>query len=135
VPFELVIVTPHREVYRDRVDGVVLPGSEGEFGVLESHERFLSPLRQGQAMIRKGGQTLHAAIASGFARVEGQSVSILVDACELAAEIDVARARAAEQSAREALGMLGLQADPELRARHEAALAWAQNLLAVAERR
>jgi F-type H+-transporting ATPase subunit epsilon len=135
VPFELVIVTPNREVYRDRVDGVVLPGSEGEFGVLESHERFLSPLCLGQAQIRKGSQTLHAAIASGFARVEGQSVSILVDDCELAGEIDVAGARAAEQRAREALGMLGLQADPEVRERHEAALAWAQNLLAAAERR
>ena len=55
MPFELVIVTPHREVYRDRVDAVVLPGSEGDFGVLESHERFLSPLRVGQAEIRKGG--------------------------------------------------------------------------------
>jgi F-type H+-transporting ATPase subunit epsilon len=134
VPFELVIVTPHREVYRDRVDGVVLPGSEGEFGVLPSHERFLSPLRPGQAEIRKGGETLHAAIASGFARVEGQLVSVLVDACELAGEIDLAAARAAEQRAREALGMLGLQSDPELRARNEADLAWAQNLLAAAER-
>jgi len=134
VPFELVIVTPHREVYRDRVDGVVLPGSEGEFGVLENHERFLSPLLMGQAEIRKGGETLHAAIASGFARVEGQSVSVLVDACELAGEIDVAGARREEQSAREALGMLGLQADPEFRAQHQAALAWAQTLLAAAER-
>ena len=134
MPFELVIVTPHREVYRDRVDGVVLPGSEGEFGVLESHERFLSPLRVGHAEIRKAGETLHAAVASGFARVEGQSVSVLVDDCALAGEIDVAEARRAEQSAREALGMLGLQADPEYRARHEAALAWAQNLLATAER-
>jgi F-type H+-transporting ATPase subunit epsilon len=132
VPFELVIVTPHREVYRDRVDSIVLPGSEGEFGVLESHERFLSPLRLGRAEIRKGGQTLHVAIASGFARVEGQAVSILVDSCKLASEIDAAEARAAEQRAREALGMLGIQADPELRERHEAELAWAQNLLSVA---
>jgi len=31
VPFELVIVTPHREVYRDRVDSVVLPGAEGVY--------------------------------------------------------------------------------------------------------
>jgi len=134
VPFELVIVTPHREVYRDRVDSVVLPGSEGEFGVLPSHERFLTPLRSGQAAIRKGGETLYAATASGFARVEGQSVSVLVEACELAGEIDLAAARAAEQRAREALGMLGLQADPELRGQHEADLAWAQNLLAAAER-
>ena len=135
MPFELVIVTPNREVFRDRVDAAVLPGSEGEFGVLESHERFLSPLRLGRVQIRRGGETLHAAIASGFARVEGQSVSVLVDACQLAGEIDVDAARAAEQQAREGLGALGLQADPELRARLEADLAWATNLLAAAERR
>jgi F-type H+-transporting ATPase subunit epsilon len=134
VPFELVIVTPHREVYRDRVDGVVLPGSEGEFGVLESHERFLSPLRLGQVEIRKGGDTLVAATDAGFARVEGQSVSVLVEACELAGEIDPAAARAVEERAREGLGGLGLQADPAERARLEAELAWARNLLRVAER-
>src|SRR5262245_64173949 len=120
MPFELVIVTPHREVYRDRVDAVVLPGSEGDFGVLESHERFLSPLRVGQAEIRKGGETVLAAIDSGFARVEGRSVSVLVDACELAGEIDAAAARAAEARAREELGSLGLQADPPTRPRLQA---------------
>ena len=134
MPFELVIVTPHREVYRDRVDSVVLPGSEGDFGVLESHERFLSPLRLGQAEIRKGGETLLAAIDSGFARVEGRSVSVLVDACELADEIDAAAARADEERARESLGGLGLQADPAERARLQAELAWARNRLSVAER-
>ncbi len=133
MPFELVIVTPHREAYRDRVDSVVLPGAEGEFGVLESHERFLSPLRLGRAEIRKGAQTEFAAIDSGFARVEGRSVSVLVEACELAGEIDVAAARAAEERAREGLGALGLQADPALRVRLQTELGWARNLLAVAE--
>jgi F-type H+-transporting ATPase subunit epsilon len=134
VPFDLVIVTPHREVYRDRVDAVVLPGSEGEFGVLESHERFLSPLRLGQLEIRRGGETVVAAIDAGFARVEGRSVSVLVDACELAGEIDAGAARAAEEEAKAGLGMLGLQADPAERARLEAELAWARNLLGAADR-
>jgi len=133
VPFELVIVTPHREVYRDRVDSVVLPGSEGDFGVLESHERFLCPLRLGRTEIRTGLERVVAAIDSGFARVEARSVSVLVEACELAGEIDVAAARAAEQRAREELGALGLQADPAARARLQSELAWARNLLAVAE--
>ena len=133
MPFELVIVTPGREVYRDSVEGVVLPGSEGDFGVLEGHERFLSPLRMGRAEIRTGQGTLAAAVDAGFARVEGRSVSVLVEACELAGEIDVAAARAAEERAREELGGLGLQADAAARARLQAELAWARNLLAVAE--
>jgi F-type H+-transporting ATPase subunit epsilon len=133
VPFELVIVTPGREVYRDRVDGVVLPGSEGDFGVLEGHERFLCPLRPGRAEIRTGLDSIAAAVGAGFARVEGRSVSVLVEACELADEIDVAAARAAEARARESLGGLGLQSDPEERAALQVELAWARNLLDVAE--
>ena len=133
MPFELVIVTPHREVYRDRVDDVVLPGSEGEFGVLVGHERLLSPLRLGRAEIRRGGEVLFAAMDEGFARVEGGSVSVLVDACELADEIDRAAASAAAERAREALGALGLKADPAQRARLQRELERARNLLAVAE--
>ena len=46
MPVELVIVTPQGEAYRGPVDSVVLPGTEGEFEVLENHERFLTPLRK-----------------------------------------------------------------------------------------
>jgi hypothetical protein len=59
---------------------------------------------------------------------------VLVDACELAGEIDVAAARVAEGRAREELGGLGLTADAAQRERLQAELAWARNLLAVAER-
>ena len=53
MPFDLTIVTPEGEAYRGSVERVVLPGSEGEFGVLANHERFLSPLRVGPVEIRK----------------------------------------------------------------------------------
>jgi F-type H+-transporting ATPase subunit epsilon len=134
MPFELVIVTPRREAFRDRVDSVVLPGSEGEFGVLESHERFLSPLRRGEVAIKSGGQSRFAAIESGFARVEGGSVSVLVDACALAEEIDVAAERAAAEAAEQALGSFAHSVEPAERAMREAELAAARNRLAVAER-
>ena len=134
MPIELVIVTPHREAFRGRVDAVVLPGSEGDFGVLEGHERFLSPLRLGEVEIRSGAQSRWAAIESGFARVEGQLVSVLVDDCALAEEIDVAAARAAAEAAEQALGSFGHSVDPVERAAQEAALASARNRLAVAPR-
>ena len=44
---ELTIVTPEGETFSGEVEQVVLPGSEGDFGVLEGHERFLSPLNHG----------------------------------------------------------------------------------------
>ena len=134
MPFELVIVTPRSEAFRGRVDSVVLPGSEGAFGVLESHERFLSPLRQGEVEIRTGAQSRWAAIESGFARVEGHAVSVLVDDCAFAEQIDVASERAAAEAAEAALGSFGRSADAAERAAQEAALAAGRNRLAVAAR-
>ena len=96
---ELVIVTPEREVFSGQVDGVELPGTEGEFGVLPGHERFLAPLRIGEVEIRTARGTLYAALSEGFAEVEGKHVVVTADTCELADDIDVARAERARERA------------------------------------
>ena len=134
MPFELVIVTPQREAYRGEVDSVVLPGSEGDFGVLRNHERFLSPLRIGVAEIRQGANTVHAALADGFAQVNAESVCVLVESCELAFEIDVAMARMAVERAEEGLAQLGVDERSERYAEFEARLEHARARLAAAER-
>jgi F-type H+-transporting ATPase subunit epsilon len=67
----------------------VLPGEAGRFGVLESHERFLTPLVRGpMQIIKPGGATDWAALSSGFAEVDGQKVIVLVDGCAMKSEID-----------------------------------------------
>ena len=96
---DLTIVTPERQVFDEEAESVVLPGAEGDFGVLPHHERLLAPLRTGEAQIRVRGQVLWAAIAGGFAEVTGERVVVLADACELASEIDLARAQAAQARA------------------------------------
>jgi F-type H+-transporting ATPase subunit epsilon len=103
MPFELTIVTPQGQVYHGPVDSVVLPGSEGDFGVLPGHERFLTPLRIGAVEIRAGGDHLWAAIADGFADVNGEAVALLVESCELASEIDTARAEHEKERALQGL--------------------------------
>jgi len=100
---ELVIVTPEGEAFRDTVEQVVFPGSEGEFGVLAGHERFLTELDIGEVAIVQGRETRLAAISGGFADVGAEQVVALVETCELAEDIDVARAEAARDRAREAL--------------------------------
>jgi F-type H+-transporting ATPase subunit epsilon len=132
--FELVIVTPFGEAYRGQVESVVLPGSEGEFGVLARHERFLSPLDIGEAQIRTGAGTTFAALASGFAQVEGDRVTLLVESCEVGSDIDAARAMLARDRAREGLARLGVDAGRERIEEFEAALARAENRLRVSQR-
>ncbi len=108
MPLELVVVTPEGQAFSDAVDQVVLPGEAGRFGVLESHERFLTPLVRGPMQIVRGGTSQWAAISSGFAEVDGQKVVVLVDGCTLASNID----RAASENRRvEAARQLAALAD------------------------
>ncbi len=125
---ELVIVTPEREAFRGPVKRVVLPGSEGEFGVLEGHERFLCPLRIGEVEIDGEGESRFAALSEGFADVGGSSVVVMVDTCELAEEIDVARAERARARAEEELARLG-EGSPEAESEFRRAQAALQRAL------
>ena len=134
MPFDLTIVTPDGLAYQGSVERVVLPGSEGDFGVLASHERFLSSLRVGEIEIRTAEDTLYAAIAGGFAEVDGDAVSVLVDSCELEHEIDAARADAALIAAQQALERIAGDEDPERYRAFETALDHARTRVAVSQR-
>lgn len=104
---ELVVVTPEGEAFSEEVEQVVLPGEAGNFGVLESHERFLTPLQLGpMEIIRAGHGSQWAAITSGFAEVDGQRVVVLVDSCSLAGEIDPAVTEARRVAADNAMADL-----------------------------
>ncbi|HKA15359.1 MAG TPA: ATP synthase F1 subunit epsilon [Myxococcota bacterium] len=135
MPLDLTIVTPSGPCYRGNVDSVVLPGSEGNFGVLPGHERFLSALRIGEVQIKTGAQTLYAAASDGFAEISGDHVTVLVDSCELAGDIDTARAELSSQRAEQGLAALDRDAEAAREAEFEAALARARNRIAVAQRR
>jgi F-type H+-transporting ATPase subunit epsilon len=103
---ELVVVTPAGEALSEEIEQVVLPGEAGDFGVLESHERFLTPLKLGPMQIIGQDGTRWAAITSGFAEVDGSRVVVLVDSCELASEIDHAATEAARVEAEAELAAL-----------------------------
>lgn len=108
--FELVVVTPEGEAFSGQVEQVVLPGVSGEFGVLENHERFLTPLVLGPMhILREGGTDAGgewAAITDGFAEVDGSRVVVLVDSCALASGIDPDAVRARHAEASDALASL-----------------------------
>jgi F-type H+-transporting ATPase subunit epsilon len=132
---ELVVVTPEGEALSEVVDQVVLPGEAGEFGVLESHERFLTPLVPGPMRIHSSDASRWAAISSGFAEVDGSRVVVLVDACTLAGEIDPEIVQARRADAQNALAALqdGEQSEAE-RARLAALIVRAEVELDVASR-
>jgi F-type H+-transporting ATPase subunit epsilon len=111
VSIELVVVTPEGEALSQQAEQVVLPGEAGEFGVLESHERFLTPLLPGAMEIKESGGSKWAAISSGFAEVDGSRVVVLVDSCALGSNLDRATVEAERTEAEAALYELDDTAD------------------------
>jgi F-type H+-transporting ATPase subunit epsilon len=103
MPIRCEIVSQDRLVYEGDVDIVVLPGSEGEMGILPHHAPLLTTLKFGLIRVRTHGEEQVFTVAGGVAEIQPSIVTILADAAENVLEIDVARAEAARQRAAEAL--------------------------------
>ena len=116
----LEVVTPDRLVLSAEADVVVCPGVEGQFGVLVGHIPFLSALEIGEMYYKVGGKTEFLAVSGGFAEVTGSKVTIVAEAAELGHEIDLDRARRAQERAEKRMAA-GRIADVDW-ARAEAAL-------------
>ena len=77
---QLSIVTPSGEIYSDNIKSVVLPGKDGEFGVIANHSSLVSSLTVGVIEITKTDATIEAiAINWGHVKVNEKSVDVLVD--------------------------------------------------------
>jgi F-type H+-transporting ATPase subunit epsilon len=128
----LELATPTRMVVAETVDEVVVPGSEGYFGVLPGHAPLLATLGIGELTYRIGREERHVAVAGGFAEVRNDKVIVLADTAELPQDIDRARAERARDRAEQRLS--GRSQDETDYARAGAALARAQTRIQVSGR-
>jgi F-type H+-transporting ATPase subunit epsilon len=103
VPIKLDIVTPEKLAYSDEVDAVVLPGSEGELGVLPHHAPLISTLGAGELRLRKGGEEESFAIIGGFLQVLPDKVVVMAENADMASDIDLDKAQEARRQAEQAL--------------------------------
>ena len=115
----LEVATPTRLVVAETVHEVVVPGSQGYFGVLPGHAPLLATLGVGELMYRKGNTQYYLALTGGFAEVRNDKVIILAENAERPEEVDRARALRAKERAERRLG--GREADVDF-ARAQAAL-------------
>jgi F-type H+-transporting ATPase subunit epsilon len=129
----LEIVTPEAKTFSDDVDSVVIPGSEGEFGVLPQHVALMTEIVPGELRIMKGGEETRLAVGSGFVEVTQESVSVLTDMAIREEEIDESGAEAAIKRAEEA--MKNKHLDEEGHAAVQAALQKSAAQLRVKRRR
>jgi F-type H+-transporting ATPase subunit epsilon len=102
---ELVIVTPERQLLKQTVAEVSIPGGNGILGILPGHAPLITELGIGELMYKpkNSTETDHLAIISGFAEVLGDRVTVLAETAERAEEIDVARAEEAKKRAEQRL--------------------------------
>lgn len=128
--FQLEIVTPEKTVYSGEVESLRAPGTEGGFGVLAGHHPMLASLRIGEMVFSEGEQgPKSVAIGGGFAEVQRDRVTVLAETAEFAQDIDVSRAEASMDRARERLAQKRDQQIDEARA--TLALARAVNRLRI----
>ena len=92
VAFQLV--APERLLASAVVDMVVVPGAEGDFGVLPQHSRFMSVLRPGVIETYQGAQVSERIfVGGGFAEVNERGCTVLAEEAMPVAEIDLEQAR------------------------------------------
>ena len=111
---QLEVITPERLAYKDEVDFVVIPGAEGEIGILPEHAPLLSQLAAGELRIAKGAETEFFAVSGGFAEVLSNQVRVFAETAEMAKEIDVERARLAAERAKKDLTSARTQEELEM---------------------
>jgi F-type H+-transporting ATPase subunit epsilon len=89
--FELELVSPEKLLLSEQVEMVVIPGDEGDFGVLPGHSPVISNIRPGVlSVFENGAVTQRIFIASGFAEVTGNRCTVLAEGAEAVDDLDQA---------------------------------------------
>ena len=128
----LEVVTPERQLVREDVTEVQIPGKDGYMGILPGHAALLGILGIGTLSYTTAGGKKTLSIHGGFLEVLQDRVSVLADLGERAEEINVERARKALQRAQEEMFNPALGVDP---ASALAAMARAQARIDAAEQK
>ncbi|WP_338429285.1 ATP synthase F1 subunit epsilon [Synechococcus elongatus] len=97
------VIAPDRTVWDAPAQEVILPSTTGQLGILPGHAPLLSALDTGVLRVRSDKEWLSIAVLGGFAEVENNEVTVLVNAAERGDKIDLEEARAAFSQADERL--------------------------------
>ncbi|MBD2089779.1 F0F1 ATP synthase subunit epsilon [Microcoleus sp. FACHB-1515] len=101
MPLTVRVVAPDRTVWDASAEEVILPSTTGQLGILSGHAPLLTALDTGVLRVRESRDWVTIALQGGFAEVEADEVTILVNGAERGDSIDRAEAEA-EYSAAQA---------------------------------
>ncbi len=110
----LRVLAPDQSVFDGSADEVILPSTTGQVGILTGHVSMLTALDSGVLRLREGNTWTAIALSGGFAEVEANEVTVLVNAAQLGTSIDTATAEKEYEQARQAFdGFEGKPTSPE----------------------
>ncbi len=98
----LEIITPDALVLSTEADQVVLPTESGETGILTGHVPMVTKVVAGELQVINGGNTEFIAVDHGFAKVLGNTISVLTEAAIDVKDIDLSEVESAQARAEEA---------------------------------
>ena len=127
MPLKLEIVTPEARIFSDEVETVVLPGVEGELGILPHHAPLVTTLQCGELRYTKSGKTEQLAVGEGLVELTGSHARVLTD---MAINVDEIDEKAVEEALERAQKVLSTLDDGEQQEELAATLATIQRTMA-----
>lgn len=103
MPLLLEILTPEAKSFSGEVESVVVPGIDGELGILPNHVGLMTQIQPGELRVTQGGKEIHMAVGGGFIEVAANRVSVLTDMALREDEIDISAAEEAMRRAEAAM--------------------------------
>ena len=99
----LRVLAPDQSVFDDTADEIILPSTTGLLGVLPGHISMVTAIDFGVLRVLKNGNWNSIALSGGFAEVESNEVTVLVNKAEMGKNIDSAKAEAELEQAKNQL--------------------------------
>ncbi|HGY5536194.1 MAG: ATP synthase F1 subunit epsilon [Prochlorococcus sp.] len=110
----LRVLSPDQSVFDGTAEEVILPSTTGLIGILPGHISLVTALDTGVMRVRANGDWNSIALMGGFAEVEADDVTVLVNGAELGSSIDATTAEAELEKAKaEVSQMEGQAPSPE----------------------
>ena len=122
----LRVLAPDKSVFDGSADEVILPSTTGQLGILTGHVSMLTALDSGVLRLREGNDWKAIALSGGFAEVEANDVTVLVNAAELGSTIDSGAAEKEFEAAQQAFNAFDGQAPSPEKIKAQQALATAR---------
>ena len=99
----LRVLAPDQSVFDDTADEIILPSTTGLLGVLPGHISMVTAIDFGVLRVLKDGNWDSIALTGGFAEVESNEVTVLVNKAEMGKNIDSVQAEAELEQAKNQL--------------------------------